>query len=401
MSGLMALATVLLLGLVPALAAGAGGTWLHTLDDSYDPGDEVTAVAYVGTAVTDDPVLARMSVAPILPNGELAVSGWIELGPVTLEPTGLAGYLETRVSISFTLPEELEPGDYVIDVRTQSGGFFGDLMGTHVIVGAAAPSEPRWIEWALDDPLIEELPDSAVIAGPGFAVSVATLKAGNYPTGSDAFMLHPEDLPPITSTAVPPSVVEEPFVHPVVTTPSNEKPPAMTESADVDESDGVALGAPSPAPRPPQPITKESGRHSEDMSIIPGVAVAGGAMLVVLLAWMRRWPARRQATPVGPEESDRVLTGPCSREATREAPELVLESPSSQPRIQPLGQTGLPLERGRGRLDDIGPFFVGLDSEQDVTDLEPILDAPTDPAFSQLDDLDIHLRIESATTRLH
>jgi hypothetical protein len=305
MRRLIAVATVLSLGLVPALVAGAGGTWLYTLEDSYDSGDEVTAIGYVGTAIADDPVLARMSVAPLRPNGELADLGWIELGPVTLEPTGLSGYLETRVSISFTLPEELEPGTYLIDVRTQSGDFFGDLLGTYVIVGPAAPSEPRWIEWALDDPLIAELPDNAIIAGPGFAVSVATLKAGHYPTESAGFMLHPEDLPPVTSTAVPPFVDEEPSGQPEVVYPATEKSGSVTESADVDEGAEYAPGAGSLVAPSPLPTVTESGENSEDISIIPGFAIVGGIMLVVLLTWVRRELGGRQETPKEPE---RVLT---------------------------------------------------------------------------------------------
>jgi len=309
MRRLIALASVLSLGLVPALVAGAGGTWLYTLEDSYDPGDEVTAVGYVGTAIADDPVLARMSVAPLRRNGELADTGWIELGPVTLEPTGLSGYLETRVSISFTLPEELEPGTYMIDVRTQSGDFFGDLLGTHVIVGAGGPSDPRWIEWALDDPLIAELPDNAVIAGPGFAVSVATLKAGHYPTESDAFMLHPEDLPPITSTAVPPFVVQEPSAQPAAIRPSVVESRSLTESADVEEGKGIAPGAGSLAAPPPLPKATESGEDSEEMSIIPGIAFVGGAILVAFLTWVRRELGRRQETPLmESKEPGRVLT---------------------------------------------------------------------------------------------
>lgn len=307
MRRLIAVATVVSLGLVPALVAGAGGTWLYTLEDSYEPGGEVMAIGYVGVAIADDPVLARMSLAPLHPNGDIADRGWIELGSVTLEPTGLSGYLETRVSISFTLPEELEPGTYMIDVRTQSGDFFGDLLGTHVIVGAAAPSEPRWIEWALDDPLIAELPDNAVISGPGFAVSVATLKAGHYPTDSEAFTLHPEDLPPITSTAAPP-FVEEPSTQPAAINPSIEESRSLTESADVDEGKGIAPGAGSLAAPPSFPTVTESGGDAEDTPIIPGIAIVGGTMLVMLLARVRRGLGRRQETTIESKEPEGVLT---------------------------------------------------------------------------------------------
>lgn len=308
MRRLIALATVLFLGLVPALGAGAGGAWLYTVEDSYDPGDEVTAVAYVGTAITDDPVLARMSVTPIRPDGELESPDWVELGAVTLEPTGLAGYLETRVSMTFTLPDEMELGTYVIDVRTESGDFFGDLIGTYVIVGAAPPSEPRWIEWALDDPLIEKLPDNAVIAGPGFAVSVATLRAGHYPEGAAAFMLHPEDLPPITSTATPPFVVERPSEREPVTASPTEESRSVTESADVDQGQGISPGAAPPAAPLSLPTATESGQHSNDMSIIPVIAIVGGTLLVAILTWASRRLGRRQDTPVEPKESERVLT---------------------------------------------------------------------------------------------
>lgn len=231
MRRLIVILAIVLIGVLMAPAALAGGTWLVTVEESYDPGDEVTAVAYVGATATDEPVLARMSMNPMPESGQLPDSAWLELGAMTLEPTGLSGYLETRVSITFTLPEDLEKGVYYVSALRESGGRFGDLDGMALLVDVQPPDESRerWFELALDDPLIAELPDDAMISGPGFAVSVAALRAGRYPLNAEAFMLHPENLPDPPPRLRAPSVADQPPVgsvsgDQVVDTPPDEPP---------------------------------------------------------------------------------------------------------------------------------------------------------------------------------
>lgn len=122
-------------------------------------------------------------------------------------------------------------------------------------------------------------------------------------------MLHPEDLPPITSTVVPPFVVEEPSQQePVLAALSIEESRSVTEIADVDEGDGTFRGAESLSRTPSLPTETESGQPSEETSIAAGIAIVAGTILVALLTWIKRRLVKRQVTPVESKEPERVLT---------------------------------------------------------------------------------------------
>jgi hypothetical protein len=314
MRRLLKMVVALVIFSMAASPAAAGGSWLYTVEDSYDPGDEVTVVGYVGAAATKDPVLARLNVLPMPTNGDLVQYEWVDLGAVTMETTGLSGYLETRVSVSFTLPDDLTSGIYSIEIRGESGAFFGDLIGADVFVGVE-PGEPRWIEWPLDEPLIHELPDEDIIAGPGFAVPSAELKEGNYPGIARAFMLDPENLPdasPGTSpvSSPPDSVIEDPpAANTSVGAPAPEKAPALNESADVDRREDraeVTRNSSTVAPEASIPDDLSPGATrlvDYRVPILLGVALAA---VVSLFAWIRRSAPRDEPTEV--EREDRVLT---------------------------------------------------------------------------------------------
>lgn len=258
-------------GLIAVLSlpvpAAAGGSWLVTLEESYEPGDEVIAVGYVGAAVADDVFVARINLVPMSATPEQTDAGWMELGPVEIDETGLEGYLASRVSITFTLPGDLEPGSYMAEVRNGSGNFFGDLIGVVVMV-SEEPEGTRWIEWPLDEPLIAELPDDAVIAGPGFAVSVSDLRASHYPPGAEQFMLNPELLPPSPATGLSMGFTQDtPRRSPEVPEPEPASAPVEVLRDD-------------PAPRPPvaEVTTADTPSATRLVFLVAGlVALAGVA----------------------------------------------------------------------------------------------------------------------------
>lgn len=192
------LAGILFIG----LPAAAGGSWMYTVEDSYEAGEEVTAVGYVGATASDEVLTARMDLNPAATEESQPV--WLEIGSVTMSSTGLGGYLGTRLSLTFDLPADLPDGTYVVVVNDAEGSFFGDLIGASVNVGITSP-EPRWLEWPLDEPLISLLSDETVISGPGFAVPVGELRSGAYPPGAESFMLHPERLPEIATEPARPA----------------------------------------------------------------------------------------------------------------------------------------------------------------------------------------------------
>lgn len=173
----------------------AGGSWMKSPDDRVEPGEEVLLIGYVGLEETPPVGLWRAALSGPRDERQNLVEGSIRslpLGPVIIEPTGLGGYLSHRVSISFGLPANLEPGVYDISLSGDKD-FLGDLIGASLGVGVDA-EWPNHYEWALDDPAIALLPDDARVVGPGFEVTAAEIRAGNFPNNAAQFMLDPSAL---------------------------------------------------------------------------------------------------------------------------------------------------------------------------------------------------------------
>ena len=240
------LVTVVLLSITAP--AWGGGSFMNSTEETYQPGVTVRGVAYLGSASSGEPIVARMNLVPIEPATEHVAPIWHKLGPVNVEPTGLGRYMSYRIFTEFTLPSHLEPGSYWVQVFDGSGRLLGDLIGLRVMVGIE-PSEPRWIEWPLDEPLIAELPADDVIAVPGFAVTVAELRAGNYPVEAEEFMLHPETLSQ-AGIATTPTTLHAPRVYgsevgegfPAPPTPIVEMEPADDGSVSGPAVIGIVVG---------------------------------------------------------------------------------------------------------------------------------------------------------------
>lgn len=149
----------IVVGVTPA--ASAGGSWMRTPDESVEPGETVEFVGYVGAENADEgPWFAYLNTFEAV----------IALGPVTIEPTGLGGYLSHRVYLQFTVPSTLASGYYSVSVQNgteftdDQRVFLGDLIGAAFEVGAVASGQS--FEWPVDEPLVAALPSDAVLIGP-------------------------------------------------------------------------------------------------------------------------------------------------------------------------------------------------------------------------------------------
>jgi hypothetical protein len=163
-------------------AAFAGGTWMKTPDQQVEPGEEVDLVGYVWAAdrpsVEESQWLAHFNLAPMPEYGSVEPQ-LISLGPVTVERSGLSAYLEYRVSLTFTIPEGLEPGNYMITVANEQGDYLGDLIGASLAIGVE-PWPPSYY-WPVDEPLVAQLPDNAWLRGPNWEITAGQVKRKIYP----------------------------------------------------------------------------------------------------------------------------------------------------------------------------------------------------------------------------
>jgi hypothetical protein len=207
----------LLVGLVlggtsPALA---GGGRLAPVQERYQPGEVAVLVGYTG-----DPVLTTLPeesfFAYLRPagagGGARLLRSDVYLGELSVEETAHRGYLRFRVSLTFTVPAYLEPGDYDVVYCDDpcTGALLGDLVDSPVSVGVD-PIRRVVREWALDDPEVANLAPDAVLVGPGFSATAAEIRAGR----------------PVTTPAGTPDTTVAP-----VAAPAEPAPPSVTAPTD-------------------------------------------------------------------------------------------------------------------------------------------------------------------------
>ncbi|MDQ6726696.1 MAG: hypothetical protein M3066_11115, partial [Actinomycetota bacterium] len=173
------LAVQLVVGAAPAPAAG--GT-LAPVNESYRPGDVATLVGYTGGA-TATAVPARRFDAYLrradggTDPGVLPTD--VPLGPLVVRATGHRGFLALRAAVTFAVPADLDPGDYVVRYCDDpcTGATIGDLGPSTLAIGVA-PARPVAREWAFDEPEIANLAPGALIAGADFEATAADVRAG-------------------------------------------------------------------------------------------------------------------------------------------------------------------------------------------------------------------------------
>jgi hypothetical protein len=196
LTGLASIAT-------PHPAGAGGGDWLYPARDRYEPGQTVTMIGY-GYAYAD--VDATWRQAPfyghLLSESDLGTEeapagpatgaeepgrsvsapgrrvGRVTVEEVAPDPDGRA----LRVSIAFSLPGDLAPGAYWLDICndpcTERLGWFRE---SELYVGIDPP-DPVVRAWPLTDLAIRWLDDDALLFGPfGQPVTAADVRAGRIP----------------------------------------------------------------------------------------------------------------------------------------------------------------------------------------------------------------------------
>lgn len=215
----IAATSILVATFAPPVGAG-GGTWLYGARDRYEPGEQVTLVAYVGNVgrgwIEDGPFDATLRLAPVPLDRtvEDPDAAELPLGPLTLQETGRGHRHGLRASITFDLPADLAPGLYGISYGTASGtSWLGDLVGGEVWVGVD-PAYPIHRGWPADDPAL---------------------------TGAPAWVPLPPAPPPPPTTAPPasdpaPTTTTNPTPTTSATTiaPPNTRTPAGEETSDLE-----------------------------------------------------------------------------------------------------------------------------------------------------------------------
>jgi hypothetical protein len=195
-----------LLGAWPGPAAAGGGT-LAPVKERYDPGQVATVVGYTAGPVPEEPFYAYLRTGD-------GLAEWY-VGELVVEETGHSGYLHVRVSLSFDVPGELEPGDYEVVFCDDPcrGTPLGDLVPSPVSIGVE-PARRVVREWALDDPEISNLEADAVLVGPGFQTTAGLLRAPP---------------PPAPTATVPVATLSPPTPAPL---PALDATPPVTDEMD-------------------------------------------------------------------------------------------------------------------------------------------------------------------------
>jgi hypothetical protein len=265
--------------------ASAGGSWMHTPDEMVESGEMVEFVGYVGAENADEgPWYAYLDTGGAI----------IALGPVTIEATGLGGYLSYRVYLKFTVPATLEPGTYWVSV--QNGGEFtaqqrvylGDLIGAIVEVGAIGSTQ--LFDWPLDEPLVEALPSDAVLVGPDWEITAGEVRSGIYPRCEWGCLLDP-------------TILQREGVTIVDARPSWQTPAAVPTTAAPSTTTTTALSiAPLPAAEAvgSDPETAEVTTTANPQNPLGGVVpMTAGIVLAVTVSFIAAARFRRaEAAPV-------------------------------------------------------------------------------------------------------
>ena len=194
--------------------ASAGGGWLAPVRDRYEPGQAATLVGYTQGPAPADTFYAYLRPVDDGSRPALDDSGRY-VGDLVVQETAHRGYLQLRVSVTFSVPATLPAGQYEVTYCDDpcTGQFLGDLVPSPVSIGVA-PARPPVRMWAPEEPEIANLAPDAVLVGPGYQTTAGALRA------------------PPTTAAAPPVSMPAPA------------PAASTPPAPAPQSDDMALGLP-------------------------------------------------------------------------------------------------------------------------------------------------------------
>jgi hypothetical protein len=180
----------------------------------------------------------------------------------------------------------LAPGQYWIGVHNEQDFWIG---GGNLWVGV----DPEWsagLEWALDDPLIAQLPGEAVIVGAFPSVNAAQLRAGVYPEGAENFMMHPELLDELRLGTM--GYSEQESITTSVTAPATQAVPATTTPTATNSLE------------PPLPLASPATTAESNFDWMSGLAAALTSLALTGLGRRLFGRHRRPAK----ESAERVLT---------------------------------------------------------------------------------------------
>ena len=263
-----------------APAGGGGGDSMEPARDRYEPGQTVTMIGY-GFVLVGRPSYegaaayhaflrrAGSDGAGGTPSG--TDLGWPgrPLGPATVQEVEPHWGRNVRVSVEFSLPDDLAPGVYEVDVCTSGcDAPLGSFLPSPVHVGMDPPW-PVSRDWPLSDPAIRWLEDGALIGTLGGTVTAADVRAGRAvdpPPGLQT---------PLSGDAAAPVAPDSPPAPAAVGSASSRSAGGTTgRSGATSRPDGTLGGADVVA-------TDEPGT---DGAVGPWLAAAGPAVLAAVVA---------------------------------------------------------------------------------------------------------------------
>jgi hypothetical protein len=235
-----AAALAVLVGLLWATngVASAGGGRMAPVRERYEPGQRATLVGYTG-----DPVITTVPVEPFYaylraadePYSASVLASDVYVGDLVVQETQHRGYLRFRVSVTFPVPANLPPGDYLVRYCDDpcTGALIGDLLDSPLSIGVD-PARRVVREWPLDEPEIANLAPESLVVGPNFQATAAQLRTGR----GLAPLAQPG--PPAATAAPVPTTVPAPRPTPAAA--------PVTAAADVEDMDwrvptALVLGA--------------------------------------------------------------------------------------------------------------------------------------------------------------
>jgi hypothetical protein len=222
------LAVALVVTVAPAAAGAGGGDFMDPARDRYEPGQTVTMIGY-GVAYADpeatwrhEPFYGYLRAGdpdPAAPfPGRSGAFPGLRVGTVTVQEVPPDDGRDLRVSIEFSLPDDLPPGMYLVGACTAGcARDLGWFLPSELWVGIDPPYAVVR-DWPLTDPAIRWLEPGALLSGPdGRPVTAADVRAGRVPPApaeATAPSAQPQALPEVTASPATSRPAQSPAARP-------------------------------------------------------------------------------------------------------------------------------------------------------------------------------------------